>query len=939
MSPERAWDATAMGAAASARERQRAAVDIMAAVLDLPLAERASYLERTCGNDPALRGEVHDLLQACERVARDDGFLSEPAESFAAIIAEVESESVALEKLTLATLRHRLAGRYDIEHELGRGGMATVYLARDQRHDRHVAIKVIHPELTSDIGAERFLREITIAAGLRHPHIVPLYDSGEVGGLPFYVMPYVTGESLRQRMDRERQLDITDAICIARDVAEALDYAHAHGIIHRDIKPQNILLEEGHALVADFGIARAVEIVSGDELTDSGIIVGTPPYMSPEQADGEVRLDGRSDVYSLACVLYEMLCGEPPFTGSTPRSVGAKHMYAAVPSLRVLRPTVPVTMQRVLERGLAKVPADRFMSAGEFVRSIASSANVKDGRRLNWRVTGRSLLGASAILLALSLPPDDAASDTRAARRATASDLDPRSIAVLYFNDLTPTKTLTHIATGLTEDLIDVLSQVPGLRVTSPNGVRAFPVTSSPLDSIARRLGVGTMVSGTVAQSADRLRFTVRLIDAVTGQQLQSRTLERRSTELFALQDSLTADVALFLRERLGREIRLREHRSGAKSLRAWESVQLGEQLAREGAGLVRAGDDIAATRTLLRADSLFARAQRDDPSWIVPTLGRGWAALSLSYVSPGPEGAPAPPPAGNAVASARTSASILSVPWLWAGLEHAAHALRQSPGAPEALALRGDLRYRLVAFGGHVAVDSLLSLAENDLSSAVEARPDFAGAWYSLGDLYYRQARFAESLRALRMAFDRDVFLTEIRSVVARLVSASLHAEQFDAARSWCALGQVRYAGDPRFGDCKLTLLGWTARGDKGVREAWQEVRNVEMRDSSGTLAITWAYRRTMVAAILARSGRGDSARAVLGRVRAELSDNGKSNPAPVVEAYVRTLLGERDQAIEILKSVIESQPDMRPYVARTPWFRDLHSDPRFDAMVRQRG
>jgi Tol biopolymer transport system component len=267
-----------------------------------------------------------------------------------------------------------LADRYVIERELGAGGMATVYLAEDLRHRRKVAIKVLRPELAAALGAERFLREIETTAGLRHPHILPLYDSGDADGFLFYVMPLVEGESLRDRLDREKQLPLDDALAIAREVADALGYAHARGIVHRDIKPENILLEGGHAVVADFGIARAVSAAGGDRLTQTGMAVGTPLYMSPEQAAGESDLDGRSDLYSLGCVLYEMLAGQPPFTGPTVEAVARQHITVDAAPVTNLRPAVPPAVAGALARTLAKNPADRFSGAARFAEALVGPA-------------------------------------------------------------------------------------------------------------------------------------------------------------------------------------------------------------------------------------------------------------------------------------------------------------------------------------------------------------------------------------------------------------------------------------------------------------------------------------------------------------------------------------------------------------------------------------
>jgi len=274
----------------------------------------------------------------------------------------------------VARLTTALADHYQIERELGQGGMATVYLAHDVRHHRRVAIKVLRPELAAVIGAERFLREIEIAAQLSHPHILPLYDSGQVDGLLYYVMPHIEGESLRRRLDREKQLPIPEAVRLAQQVASALDYAHRQGILHRDIKPDNVLVHEGEALVADFGIALAVSAAGGERLTETGLSLGTPFYMSPEQATGDRELDARSDMYSLGCVLYEMLAGEPPYTGNTAQAVVAKLLTEHPRDMRILRDTVPAVLERAVAKALARLPADRYASAAEFAEALGRAS-------------------------------------------------------------------------------------------------------------------------------------------------------------------------------------------------------------------------------------------------------------------------------------------------------------------------------------------------------------------------------------------------------------------------------------------------------------------------------------------------------------------------------------------------------------------------------------
>jgi len=312
-------------------------------------------------------------------------------------------------------LTEGLADRYRIERELGRGGMATVFLAQDLRYDRPVAVKVLLPDLASAVGSERFLREIRIAAGLRHPHILPVLDSGDVDGLPFYVMPFVEGESLREKLLREKQLPIPEAIQIAREVADALSYAHGKGVVHRDIKPANIMLDSGHAVVADFGIALATQPSDSGRLTATGVSPGSPHYMSPEQAAGEGNVDARSDIYSLGCVLYEMLAGDPPFTGRMPQAILAKKLAEPPPSVRVARETVPVALERVVARSLARTPADRFRTARELqeaLDAVASGRTVDTGpvgapwgdvagraTPLRWVAT---VAGASAAVLGLA---------------------------------------------------------------------------------------------------------------------------------------------------------------------------------------------------------------------------------------------------------------------------------------------------------------------------------------------------------------------------------------------------------------------------------------------------------------------------------------------------------------------------------------------------------
>ena len=378
-----------------------------------------------------------------------------------------------------------MADRYRLERELGAGGMATVYLARDLKHDRDVAIKVLRPEVGATLGAERFLLEIRTTANLRHPHIVPLYDSGEADDFLYYVMPLVEGESLRDRMTRERQLPIDEALRIAREVADALSYAHARGVIHRDIKPENILLEGGHAVVADFGIARALSAAGGERLTQTGMSVGTPLYMSPEQAAGSGEIDGRSDLYSLGCVLYEMLGGQAPFSGPTAMAIARQHLIAVPPPITNLRPAVPAVVADALHRALSKEPADRFNPVAQFAAAIGTTSTrapmpSSGGSRWSPRVlvAGAVLVIAVAAFLALW-------------RRGGATTGGPAvtsaSIAVLPFTDLSPDRADTHLGDGVAETLINALANVPGLKVSA----RTFRGDEATIAMLRSRIAAG----------------------------------------------------------------------------------------------------------------------------------------------------------------------------------------------------------------------------------------------------------------------------------------------------------------------------------------------------------------------------------------------------------------------------------------------------------------
>jgi serine/threonine-protein kinase len=432
----------------------------------------------------------------------------------------------------LDCLKAALANRYSIERELGSGGMATVYLAEDLKHHRQVAIKVLRPELAASLGVERFVREIEIAANLTHPHILPLHDSGEADGFLYYVMPYVEGESLRERIDHEGKLDIKEAIRLTDQIASALGHAHERGVVHRDIKPENILLAGDQAIVADFGIARAVEVAGGEKLTGTGIAVGTPTYMSPEQATGQADVDARSDVYALGCVVYEMVSGRAPFEGATPQEMLAKHATDTAPSLRTSDPSIPLFVERAVERALAKSPADRFQSASEFAEALTSELVVArvGGRRWPWlAISGATIVLLTAAALVLLNVLGGPAYERLAVLPPTNLMNDPEQ---------------EYLVAGMHNALISELQRA-GVAVIARTSVMRYENTQMLAREIAQELGVDALIEPSVMRAGDSVEIEVSLVDGTT-QQYVADPIVRRSTlrDVERLYRSLTAAIA-----------------------------------------------------------------------------------------------------------------------------------------------------------------------------------------------------------------------------------------------------------------------------------------------------------------------------------------------------------------------------------------------------------
>jgi TolB-like protein/Flp pilus assembly protein TadD/tRNA A-37 threonylcarbamoyl transferase component Bud32 len=622
-----------------------------------------------------------------------------------------------------------LAGRYALAGELGRGAMATVYLADDVRHGRQVAIKVLHPEVAGLLGPQRFLREVELAARLNHPHILALYDSGDAAGLLFYVMPYVAGGSLRRRLAREGQLPVDEAVRIACQIAAALGYAHRHGVLHRDVKPENILLHEGEAVLADFGIALAVRAAGEDRLTATGLAVGTPEYMSPEQALAERTLDARSDVYALACVLYEMLAGELPYTGPTAQALVAKRLADPAPRVRRLRPTVPAHVEQALLTALARSPADRFATAEAFAAAL----------------------------------------ETPVAPR-------PASVAVLPFENLSAEPDNAYFADGVTEDVIAHLAKVRALKVIARASVMVFKGRQARLRDIAAALDVTTLLVGSVRRAGDRVRIVAQLVDADTERPLWGETYDRRLTDIFEIQTDVALRIAAALRAELSADEQTRIRKEPTRDLEAYQLYLQGRRWLTQytpaalerAVGYFRRAIDRDPAYALAHADAALAYAELGENGALAPAVAReraGAAADAALRLDP-------------ALGEAHTILGYLSMLWEfdWTTAEREfQRALELSPNSADVYDLYGRMCAGLGRYDEALTlqrraqaldplahrVDVATTLlragrcgeAAEGARRAVELDPDHSRGHATLGWALFAQGRTAEGLAALERA------------------------------------------------------------------------------------------------------------------------------------------------------------------------------------------
>ncbi|HJQ21354.1 MAG TPA: protein kinase [Gemmatimonadaceae bacterium] len=731
-----------------------------------------------------------------------------------------------------------LSTRYALERELGAGGMATVYLAEEKKHGRKVAIKILRAELAASVGAERFLREIGIAARLSHPHIVPLIDSGDADGVLYYVSPFIPGGSLRDRLDRERRLGVREAIHIAQEVGAGLDYAHREGIVHRDVKPENILFADGHALLADFGVARARYVTGADDVTGAGIALGTPEYMSPEQASGDRDIDARSDVYSLACVLYEMLAGSPPMRGDSPRGTMAKHVTEVPRPVRVTRPEVPAVVEEALARALAKDPLLRHRTVADFCAALEADAPVQ----------GR-LFDAAA-----------------------------RSIAVLPFVNASPDPENEYLSDGITDELIDALAKVDGLRVASRTSVFALKNKPQDVRAIGALLGASVVLEGTVRKSGSQLRVTAQLTSTDDGRLLWSHRFDRTLEDVFALQDEIARTIVDTLRAKSFADLATPAPTHHTESVIAY--------------GLYLRGRHAWNRRTqegVSEAIEYFERAIAEDSRYALAYTGLSDAyALHVDYRSV---------PVHEGFARAK---------------EYARRALDLNERVAEA---HNSLGWVLFIY------DWEWEAAEREFRRSIELDPRYATShqWYAM--FLASQCRTQEALIEGHTAQELDPASVSIRRSLGWLY---FYARRFDQARYHLERAVTMQPAAEE----THRMLGLALAFDGRLTDAERVLRDaMDLPAASTYLLATLGY-------VLGRTGNRDDAERIVDELTSR-AQQGYVSPVSFAMAFLG--VGSFDRALEWAERAFDDRRGWLAYLAVNPLFDSVREHPRFANLVRQ--
>lgn len=774
-----------------------------------------------------------------------------------------------------------LSGRYEIERELGSGGMAVVFLARDLRHGRKVALKVLRQEIRAADGVERFHREIRMAAGLVHPHILPLLESGGTEGQLWYTMPFVEGESLRDRLTREKQLPVDEALRLTREVAAALGHAHAKGILHRDIKPENILLADGHALVADFGIARAVGGDGSERITSTGMIVGTPGYMSPEQSTGENALDGRSDLYALASVCYEMLAGEPPFTGPTAQAVIARRLAQPPPSLRTTRASIPVAVDTVVRRALAALPADRYASVTEFSQALDAARTAPEampGRRRSMLV-GAGLLTVVLVVTTLLV---------RGTRMAPPAATDGIRLAVLPFRLIGNDTADQYLASGITEEVQAALSNLGGLRVIAQSSVAPVARRETSPRDIGAALRANALVEGELQRAGDAVRVRVRVIDPATEEVRWTRQYDHTARDVFLIQSEVASRIAGVLRIQLAERESHSLARPSTTNPEAYDAYLRGRSLG------------LPSTTPRARHDSAIA--------WLEQAV-----LLDSDF----------------ALARATLAGDLISSVFLFDAdpgrLDQAEEHIRRALAKDSTLALAWKARSDLVwtaARGWHFP--QALEYARR----AITLQPSLVEAHNALGSLYFHYGFLDDALRELETSLSLDPRdgcddPTRCQGFSRpRIARVLWYRQQFDSALA--LLNGMPYVGGFVWEQAVvLTALGRPAEAinlldTTTIRPVAEDV------DRRAARGLAWAALR-------------DSARA-LGYLRDVAERPGSRSHfhhAQFTLACAYALLGRKADAVEWLRRTAENGMANYPLFRDDPNLQTLRGDSAYEALM----
>ena len=734
-----------------------------------------------------------------------------------------------------ASLETSLADRYTVERLIGHGGMATVHLAEERKHKRKVAIKVLKQEFSASVGADRFLREIGIAARLSHPHIVPLIDSGESKGSLYYVSPFVEGGSLRDRLNREKKLSIDDALRIASEVGSALDYAHRNGFVHRDVKPENILFADDHALLADFGIAH-VATANGEPLTLGGLALGTPEYMSPEQAAGDTEIGVAGDVYGMACVFYEMLAGEPPLRGESARATMAKQVTEKPPPIRLLRPDAPPGFERVLEKALAKNPAQRYHTILEF---------------------------SDALARARSEPSRPFAMTTR-------------TIAVLPFVNSSPDPDNEYLSDGITDELINALAKVRGLRVASRTSVFALKGKAQDVRAIGALLEASEVLEGSVRRSGDNLRITVQLTSTEDGHPMWSERYDRKLHDVFAIQDEIARTIVTQLRSTSLVVVAQPAANRHTDNVQAY--------------GLYLRGRYSWNKRTsadVYEGIKYFEQAIALDPNYALAYTGLADSfSLHIDY---------------------------RNVP------VHEGHQ-KAKLYAQKAIELDDTLAEAHASLAwSQFVYDWEWEVAGREFRRAIELDPQYAPAhqWYAF--MLASQGKFDEALLQAHTAQENDPGSVSVRR---SLGYCYLYARKYDQARYHL---DRAIAMNPE-ADESYRLQGLVLTFQKQHATAEQALRNAL------SLPVQATYTKATLGYALAAAGDDSYARQLL----AELEDKRRREyVSPVELALLNIALKDNDRALDWVEKSIDERRGWAAYLRVHPVLDPLRGEPRFNALV----